>query len=781
MALKQITTVWLLLLFTASSLCGQSLTISGYVKDFTNNEVIIDAVIQTQNQYTTTNAHGYFSLSLKADQPITLTVSHVGFEPQSIKLNPDNDSVINFLMKVHELETLKVIYDQKFKTHKDQLPGAQTIESSDLANASLMLGEADIIKYLALQSGVTTGVEGFAQISVRGGGLYENQYYLDGIPMYNTGHLLGLSSIFNGNIIKKANFYKGHVPSQYGGRLSSFTAIETKNGNSNRWEFNGDFGLIDSDASIEGPLFKKKKSSIIISSRAFYIIPLINELRKEEGAVNYYFYDLNVKANMEIDDKSKIELSYFYGRDHLRTGKYRPPSTVMETKSDLEKQNISNAVLSLRYSNAIDKKSFLTAHLGYTSNKSDIYNGFGFAFDQLSNLTENNFSAQIQDIYARINLDRLLNNNFRWINGVETILHTLAPGQLSTSYLSQFGNEKTQSSNRLTQSNQHLTQISLFSNIDGKLSKNIRSNLGLRITTAISNSTYLRLEPRLAIFYSWKDITFKASANLHHQYLHPLVLGNNERQPMAIWQSTNKNTKPQSSKLLSLGLIKPIFNNKINWSIDGFYKFYNHLISAQNSATGFELFFEPEKYLNYNGRGRAYGIETTAETILGDKIQLHTTYTWTKSFRQFDDVFDGKEFPFKFQREHNIGLNAIYRLSERWSLSSNFVFNSGQRFSFPVAYVENSNLVRNFFLFNQRNNIELPPYHRLDLGAVWNKQINKVYNFAIKFGVYNAYSKKNPIVVYPDVFLEGGEYFAIKGEVLFQALPYINFKIHRLL
>ena len=132
-----------------------------------------------------------------------------------------------------------------------------------------------------MQSGVASGIETYSQISVRGGGLFENHFYLDGIPVYNTGHFLGLTSIFNGNIIRQAEFYTGAAPAEYGGRLSSVTAIETKKGNKKQWAFNGDFGILDSDISIEGPISDKGPSSVIASSRAFYIFPLVNELQKK--------------------------------------------------------------------------------------------------------------------------------------------------------------------------------------------------------------------------------------------------------------------------------------------------------------------------------------------------------------------------------------------------------------------------------------------------------------------------------------------------------------------
>src|SRR5690606_10624242 len=221
---------FVLMSFIGIELQAQQVKQSGFVKDADNQEPVIGAVIQSNDFYSISNEFGYFTIQVDGNELDTLRISHVAYQPVDYVIHRNSDSLVKIDLEAYQLEEIHVVYDNKFKTNKDQIIGSLTIDADDLAVMPLMAGETDIIKYLSMQSGVAAGVEGYSQISVRGGDLFENQYYLDGIPVYNTGHFLGLTSIFNGNIIRRADFYKGSAPSQFGGRLSSVTNIETRKG-----------------------------------------------------------------------------------------------------------------------------------------------------------------------------------------------------------------------------------------------------------------------------------------------------------------------------------------------------------------------------------------------------------------------------------------------------------------------------------------------------------------------------------------------------------------------
>ncbi len=768
----------LIILFSAIQIQAQEVRQSGFVRDADNQEPVIGAVIQANGFYSISNEFGYFTIQVDGNKQDTLRISHVSYQPKKFVIDPHSDSLVNIFLDVYQLEEIHVLYDHKFKTRKDQIIGSLTIDADDLAVMPLMAGETDIIKYLATQSGVAAGVEGYSQISVRGGDLFENQYYLDGIPVYNTGHFLGLTSIFNGNIIRRADFYKGSAPSQFGGRLSSVTNIETRKGNKNQWEFNGDFGILDSDVSIEGPISKKRPSSVIASSRVFYIFPLVNELQKNNDGANYYFYDFNLKANYEMSPGSKLELSYFYGQDQLRFSDISNSSTGERTQ-DQENQDIGNSVLSLRYFNAIKNNYFLTAYVGYTYNEGRFRNINEFSYENFSENSQQDFSAHLRDLYSRINLDILLSNNWQWKNGIESLYHTINPGNLTEIERSQSMDFLNETINTTNSSSFRLLESSVYTALEGYVGSRIKIHPGLRVSTGFSSRSFVRLEPRFSAQYELSATTLKFNAGSFNQYLHPIVYSNSEVQPMVVWLPSNHKRLPQHSDQISVGASRSFLNNQFLLNLEGYYKRYKNLSGISNVSDDFDLFINTEEYLVYGGTGRSYGIELSGEGYFFHKLKVEMYYNWMRSLRRFDSINNGQEYPFKFQREHTFGLSAFYQLTDRWQLSGNFVFNKGHRYTYPLGYVDNSLLADNYFIFNAKNNVNLPAYHRVDLGFIWNKELKDDHIFGVKFGIYNLYGRRNLVSVFPD--LGGGEEleFNVKGIVILRSLPYVNLYIKK--
>lgn len=766
----------LIIVFFAGVALPQQPLQFGFVRDASSQEPIIGAVVQSNYHHSLTNEFGYFSIQVEPIQD-TLFISHVGYQSQTRVIHQQTDSLVTILMEVNQFGEIHVVYDQKFKTRKNQRIGSMVIGADDLSEMPMLAGETDIIKYLSMQSGVASGIETYSQISVRGGGLFENHFYLDGIPVYNTGHFLGLTSIFNGNIIRQAEFYTGAAPAEYGGRLSSVTAIETKKGNKKQWAFNGDFGILDSDISIEGPISDKGPSSVIASSRAFYIFPLVNELQKNTEGANFYFYDLNLKANYEISPGSKLELSYFYGQDKLRYNDISRNSTG-EMTNHTEDQDVSNSVVSLRYFNAIQKKYFLSAIAGYTDNRGGFNNSNELSYSSYNERNQQAFSAQLRDFYSKVKLDILLPDNWRWTNGIESLYHNINPGRLSEHYFTQSGDISQESTHMTTNPTLRMMESSIFSSLDGYISKHMRIQPGLRISSGISSRHFIRLEPRLSVQYERPAATFKFNVGSTNQYLHPIIFGNSEIQPMIVWLPVNKDRKPQRSDQISIGVSTPFWNNRMMMNTEIYYKNYRELLTLRQVVDNFDLFIHTEKYLAYGGTGTSYGIEWSGEGHF-NKLKINLFYNWMRSFRQFDEINNGREYPFKFQREHSFGLNAHYRLSDQLQMSGAFVLNSGHRYTYPLGYVDQSLLTDQYFIFNDRNNVNLPAYHRADLGIVWNKVIKEDHVFGVKFGIYNLYGRKNAVSVFPDWVDDETSEFQVKGIVILRFLPYINVTLNR--
>jgi hypothetical protein len=157
-------------------------------------------------------------------------------------------------------------------------------------------------------------VQGFY---VRGGNVDQNLILLDEAIVYNPSHLFGFFSVFNSDAIKDVELYKGGIPAQFGGRLSSVLDVRMKDGNSKRFSASGGLGVISSRATVEGPLVKDKGSFIISARRTYGDLFLKLSPDEEVNKSRLYFYDFNAKLNYTINDNNRIFVSGYFGRDVL--------------------------------------------------------------------------------------------------------------------------------------------------------------------------------------------------------------------------------------------------------------------------------------------------------------------------------------------------------------------------------------------------------------------------------------------------------------------------------
>ncbi|RZK45778.1 MAG: hypothetical protein EOO94_03780, partial [Pedobacter sp.] len=204
---------------------------------------------------------------------------------------------------------------------------SQSLSIGELRTLPVILGEIDPMKTISLLPGIKSGGEGSAGVYVRGGGPDQNLVLLDGIPVYNPNHLLGFFSVFNGEAIKGIEVIKGGIPAEYGGRLSSVIAVDSRDGNKDSFKLTGGIGLIASRLAAEGPIVKGK-SSFMISARRTYIDQVGKLVAKEKiGDNGYYFYDLNGKISYDLNKKNSLSLTFYSGQDEFGYADYDKEGT----------------------------------------------------------------------------------------------------------------------------------------------------------------------------------------------------------------------------------------------------------------------------------------------------------------------------------------------------------------------------------------------------------------------------------------------------------------------
>lgn len=727
-----------LFVFSANSLAQESYTINGVVRDSLSGETLIGVSLKFNGKTqvgTSTNAYGFFSYKLNSGT-YDLSVSYVGYKTILKKVTISADTKLDLNMVSDNVIDEIVISAEK---RNDNVVNAQMgfakINLSEIRNVPVLFGERDILKTLQLLPGIKSAGEGNSGFYVRGGSTDQNLILLDEAPVYNASHLLGFFSTFNSDAIKDVSVFKGGMPAQYGGRLSSVLDIRMNDGNKKEYTAEGGIGLISSRLKLEGPIVKDKGSFMISGRRTYADAFLAFSGDSSIKNNTLYFYDLNAKANYQIDDKNTLYLSGYFGRDELGL-------------SETFGFGWGNTTATLRWNHLYSNRLF--------SNTSLIYSNYNYVIENF--LEENNFkvNSSIRDLNLKQDFQLALNNSHNIRFGVDLIQHTISPGDITAS--------ETSSVNEVTVEKRKGNEIAAYISDEWEMNDRINVVYGLRassffllgpgsfsnydqdgniLTTKTYSSgdlvkTYINLEPRVSLSYQINpSSSFKSSYTRNTQNLH-LMSNSTAGSPTDLYIMSSNNVRPEIADQVALGYFRNFKDDNYEFSAEVYYKQMQGQIEYR-SGTDLRGNRNVEADLLF-GDGRAYGIELFFKKRFG-KINGWIGYTLSKTERQFNDINNGKWFFAKQDRTHDLSLVGIYKASERWTFSSTFVYNTGNAVTFPAGkYQLNGNTV---FYYPERNSNRMPDYHRLDFSATLEGKPGKKLQSSWSFGVYNLYNRKN--------------------------------------
>lgn len=734
--------IFMLLLQVAAN-AQQKFTISGNIKDKKTGESLIGAAIKLQelNGGTVTNSYGFFSLTVPAGK-YSLLASYVGYETVQLNITLSANQSLNIeLDNQAKLQDVVVSNRRKNDNITKPLMGVEKINISEINQLPVLLGEKDLLKSIQLLPGIKSAGEGNSGFYVRGGGADQNLILLDEAPVYNAAHLLGFFSTFNSDAIKDVTLYKGGMPAQYGGRLSSVVDIKMKDGNNKDYDVSGGLGLISSRLNIEGPIVKDK-GSFIISGRRSYA-DMFLKLSSDSSLKNnrIYFYDLNLKANYTLGKKDRLYLSGYFGRDVLGFG---------ETFST----DWGNKTATLRWNHIVSNKIF--------SNTSVIYSDYSYKIKIKSGTDKFIITSQIQDVNLKQDFDYFINNNSKIKFGGNIIRHNVSPGRIEAEATSNVKSSVIQS--------RYSWESALYGSHELALGEKTNIVYGLRLSNLTATgpgnyyqydangntidtitygsgkkvASYWNIEPRFSASYQLTtQKSLKLSYNRNVQNLH-LLSNATSSTPTDLWLPSTNNVQPEIADQFALGYYQNSANNVYEYSVETYYKSLQNQIDYRNGAS-LQANDNVESELLY-GKGRAYGIEFFVKKKTG-RLNGWIGYTLSKTERQFDEINNGQYFNARQDRTHDLSVVGIYKLTPRWTLSSTFVYSTGNAVTFPSGkYFVNEQTI---FLYTERNGYRMPAYHRLDIAAtVENKKNTKrKYQSSWTFGLYNAYGRENAYTI----------------------------------
>ncbi len=747
-------------LLSISMIQAQSkFTLSGYVKDSINGEIISNCSISADSGKlsTNSNAYGFYSISLSEGKH-TVVFSYANFKSTSIQIDIAKNETrnIELLRQEEQFAGAKISTKKKENLVEKVEMSSNNLNITQIKKIPALLGEVDVVKTVQLLPGVSTVGEGATGFNVRGGSIDQNLILLDEAPVFNSSHLFGFFSVFNPDAVKEVKLIKGGMPAQYGGRLSSTLDVRMKDGNTKKFEVNGGVGLIFSRLSLEGPIARKNpkfknKSSFIVAGRRSYIDvlakPFLANNENLKDAI-FYFYDFTGKVNYIINSNNKIFFSTYIGRDA-----FGAPGA---------KFDWGNQTATFRWNHLFSKKLFSNFTTYYS--KYDYRLGFGTGkntFDWKSNII--NYSIKPDFTYY-------LNAKNTLTFGAVSTYYIFSPGDAVSSdegSTIQFGLPK---------------KYALESAIYAENEQKVNSKLGIKYGIRVSNFRYIGKgsaltlnrpvaaqraevtdvktyeageviaqytvpEPRFSANYKLsKFASFKASYNRMAQYLH-LISNTAASVPLDVWTPTTNNIKPQIADQVAIGYFKNIGKNiDYEFSVESYYKVLQNQIDYIDGA---DLLLNSQLEADLlSGRGRTYGLELYFKKNVG-KLTGWISYTLSKSERQVDGISNDQWYNNRFDRRHNLNITSSYEINKKWTVSSSFVLGSGTPTNLPntkYSFQGIQGIPQN--ASNLRNNVTIKPFHRLDLSATYTHKKTAKWESNWVFGVYNVYARRNPFSYY---------------------------------
>ncbi len=750
---------YLLLSLGFTVMAQEKYTIRGTVKDNENGETLIGASVYLQGtEYgAITNEYGFYSLTAPAGT-YKLFITYIGYEAivQEIDLNSDQTIDLELSPNATALDEIVVSADDTEKINlKTPQMGVAQLKTQTIKEIPAVLGEVDVIKSIQMLPGVSNNGEGSTGFHVRGGAADQNLVLLDEAIIYNTSHFFGFFSVFNADAIKDVKLYKGDIPAEFGGRVSSVLDVRQKDGNSKNFALSGGIGIVSSRLTAETPVFKNK-GSILVAGRTSYahlFMKFIDDLKDDKLA----FYDLNLKANYEINQNNRIYLSGYFGRDEF-------------ILANLITNNYGNATGNLRWNHIFNDRLF--------ANLSLIYSQYDYKI--VLDFIGLDWVADIENYNLKYGLNYYVNDKFKLNFGISSILYDLNPGEVTPSnetssinYLKLDQKRALESAAYIGAENEVTDQLTVqyglrlshFSRLGGQSINQYANDLPVVYNEELgiyeagevvgetsydkneSIKTYAQLEPRLALSYQLNDISsVKAGYTRSAQYLH-LLSNTTAVTPLDVWTPSGSFIKPQLSNQYSMGYYRTFDNQKYSLEIETYYKNVDNRIDYIDGSNLIGNNTIETEILN--GEARSYGMELLLRKNTG-KLTGWLGYTLSKSEQRTLGgragglgINDGNWYNAPYDRTHDISLTATYKFNEKWKLSSNFVFQTGRPVTYPNGQYEYEGL--SIASYSNRNADRLPAYHRLDVSAIYtpNRKPDKKWKGEWVFGIYNAYNRRN--------------------------------------
>lgn len=754
--MKRILISFTLLLISTIVLSQKNVTLSGYLRDKNNGEGLIGATVYIDELKigTSTNVYGFYSLTVPPGK-YTFTFSYIGYDPVVREMDVLEDKTLTLELAEADigLEEVIVTGEKKDQNISSVEMSVEKLDIKTIKKIPQFLGEADVIRSSLLLPGVTTVGEGASGFNVRGGNIDQNLILLDEAPVYNSSHLFGFFSVFNPDAVKDFTLYKGGIPAEFGGRLSSVMDVHQKEGNLKKFSGTGNISLVSSKLTLEGPI-KKDKSSFMIAGRRSYADLMAKAAGQLENS-DAYFYDLNLKINYILNENNRIFLSGYLGDDIFNF-------------DDQFEARWGNKTSSLRWNHLFNTKLF--------SNLTLVFSDYSYSLGVPTGSFAFEWSSHIYNYNLNYDFTLFANPKNTVKFGASSIYYRFLPGKAEGK-----GDESV--FNQIEIEEERAIEPAIYISNEQKINSRFTVQYGLRYSHFLNvgpgkeaeyatgeplsdpsdpNSVneitatttyddwetiadYGGLEPRLGLNYKLNDrSSVKASYNRMRQYIH-LVSNTTAATPVDVWKPAGKFVQPATANQIATGYFRNFDNNRFEASAEIYYKTFENLLDYVDGAE--LLLNENLEQALLSGEGRAYGLEMQIKKQEG-KFTGWISYTLARTERKVEGINDSEYYPSNYDKTHDVSLVALYQINEKWDIGANFTFMTGRPITYPDGKYELGDIT--LPNYSNRNGARTPAYHRLDLSAnlTPTRKEGQKWEGSWNFSIYNLYARRNPYSIF---------------------------------
>ena len=711
------------------------------------------AADSTVERVTGTDALGFFAFRDLMAGRYRLTIGRIGYglHDEEVDLAPNMDLELEISLAEEAIELDPVVVEARRSRRRARFEESAGITVQELSGEELRnlpgLAEPDPVRAVSILPGVTRVSDFTAVLNVRGGSGDQNLFLMDRVPLFHPYHLMGIFSVFNPDMVERAELRSGGFPAEFGGRTSAVLLVESDVGDGTLGVDAG-LGLISSRVAVRGGLAPGIRDGLGLAAARWKVSArrsywdLVTRLT--DSAFPYSLADLQAVFEGWTKGGDRVRINAYSGRDRIDLRELEFLFTSVESVVD-DLGDDQDPGWNVRWPWGNDAVGASWTHLmpgGGTLEVHGAYSRFGARFN-FTEYEDTRIETEIGQSSLGADLELRPTSRMRWKSGVAAAHRESR--NVSEGVPPNFQNSESSG-----------WESSAYTQLAWTPSRPWLLEAGLRWDSwrPRAGPTEAVPSPRVAVkrFLGDGRWAVRVAGGRQTQFLHSL---RDERLPVGMdaWVLSGEHVPAVISDQVQAG-VEGFFGSDREWfaSAEGYLRTFDGVV-AQNWADDPT---DPADDL-LKGDGRSMGIDVLLRKDAG-RTRGWVSVSFLKATRSFVDTDAGLlpppiiEFPPIFDRRLEIDV-AIQR-DLPWGVEAGLRWNlgTGTPYTAQLArfrkYEQRLTDLRYDYasvrtaLLGPRNGARLPAYHRLDVSL--RKTLQRGWGTLSPYvSVINLYNRNN--------------------------------------